>query len=546
MVADIKDLKIDSMSFGLHAIATDPDSGIKVFIENACPGDELKAEIYDVQKDMAFANITEIISASPLREEDPRCKLHKICGSCQWQHIKYEEQLNFKRINLVDAFTLNKVKLASDDYEEENYDDDYEKESTENEARKQHQSISVKGLTNPWHFRNKVIYPVETVKSTGRLLAGYYKTKSNDLINIKHCPIQYSIFEELMEGIKELCSGEGIGTPLLRHVLLRSSYDENEVLVSFILRKKLFKARDRHAIKRIFDVILREFPEVKAATINYNDDSTNVILGEETELIAGDRDYIVDKLKDIEVKISTSSFFQINNEQFCNILESIKSFIEQSRSEHQGNAEIGVSPQGRVAKRTSSRLRRTNDRSVLQVHEDHEDDENAEIGVSLHAQQDLKESDTQGAVSRLKILDAYSGIGSISLSLAKAFPQHSFKSFELNNAAVINAKDNIELNNLNNLEVELASAEEYFKEEQNLDFDIIILNPPRKGCSNKILENISKSNAKWIIYLSCNPSTLARDIKFLEGANFKLEEIKAFDMFPHTFHLETLALLTKN
>jgi 23S rRNA (uracil1939-C5)-methyltransferase len=273
------------------------------------------------------------------------------------------------------------------------------------------------------------------------------------------------------------------------------------VLVSFILRKKLFKARDRHAIKRIFDVILREFPEVKAATINYNDDSTNVILGEETELIAGDRDYIVDKLKDIEVKISTSSFFQINNEQFCNILESIKSFIEKSRSENQGNTENEV------------------------------------------PQQDLKETDTQGAVSRLKILDAYSGIGSISLSLAKAFPQHSFKSFELNNAAVINAKDNIELNNLNNLEVELASAEEYFKEEQNLDFDIIILNPPRKGCSNKILENISKSTAKWIIYLSCNPSTLARDIKFLEGANFKLEEIKAFDMFPHTFHLETLALL---
>ena len=103
MVADIKNFKIDSMSFGLHAIATDADSGIKVFIENACPGDELKAEIYDVQKDMAFANITEITSASPLREEDPRCKLHKICGSCQWQHIKYEEQLNFKRINLLDA-----------------------------------------------------------------------------------------------------------------------------------------------------------------------------------------------------------------------------------------------------------------------------------------------------------------------------------------------------------------------------------------------------------------------------------------------------------
>ncbi len=129
--------------------------------------------------------------------------------------------------------------------------------------------------------------------------------------------------------------------------------------------------------------------------------------------------------------------------------------------------------------------------------------------------------------------------------LAKNFPSMNFHSFEVNPAAVNNAKENIKLNELTNLDTELASAEEYFQAKQNLDFDIIILNPPRKGCSNKILENVTKTNVKTIIYLSCNPSTLARDIKSLEGKGFSLKDIQAFEMFPHTYHLETLALLKR-
>jgi len=457
----ITNLEIKSMSFGPHGIATDPESGLKIFIENTSPLDIVEAEIYDLQKNMAFAELKKIVKAGPSRELDPECKLHKICGSCQWQHIKYSEQLEYKKANLIDAFKQNNIDLEQ------------KKENGELLL-----DIKVKGLDTPFYFRNKVIYPVQTVKSSGRLLAGYYKTGSNDLINIKHCPIQYQIFDAIMNEAKALCSQFSIATPLLRHILLRANLAQTEVLVSFILRKKLLTANEKRKLKKIFQILIKHFPEIKAATINYNDDSTNVILGNETELICGEQDYITDSVKDVKVKISTSSFFQVNNLQFSNILHSIKSFI----------------------------------------------------------------ADAQYKCC----LDAYSGIGSISLFLAKNFPSMNFHSFEVNPAAVNNAKENIKLNELTNLDTELASAEEYFQAKQNLDFDIIILNPPRKGCSNKILENVTKTNVKTIIYLSCNPSTLARDIKSLEGKGFSLKDIQAFDMFPHTYHLETLALLKRS
>lgn len=451
--------EIESMSHGACAITTDLESGKKIFVENACPGDILDLEIYDERKDFSFAHINEVLTESDFREENPKCKLHKICGSCQWQHIKYGDQLNFKKKNLIDLLKQNKIDLSSLD----NLD----------------QNISIKGLDDPWHYRNKVIYPVSSVNSSGRVLAGYYKRKSNDLINIKYCPIQYSIFDEIIDRLKELCSEYKISDPLMRHMLLRASHDQSEVLISFIVRGKLLDKKQRIAIENIFKNIYSEYEQIKVCTLNLNDDSTNVILGPETELIAGERDFIYDQIKGVQVKISTGSFFQINNKQFCNILDAFEEYIK------------NIKPN--------------------------------------------------------KVLDAYAGLGSISLNLAKNLPETQFDAFEINSSAVADALENIKENNLNNLNFMEASAEEYFQS-YDKEFDLIILNPPRKGCTNKVLDALMKKNElKDILYLSCNPATLARDIKYLEKkSNFKVQSIKAFDMFPHSFHLETLIYLSNS
>ncbi len=447
------------MSHGAYAITTDSESGKKLFVENACPGDVLDLEIYDERKDFSFAHIKEVIIESDLREGNPKCKLHKICGSCQWQHVKYTEQLNFKKKNLIDLFNQNQVDLSQIGDPDEN--------------------ISITGLEDPWHYRNKVIYPVSSVKTTGRVIAGYYKRKSNELINIKYCPIQYSIFDEIIDRLKELCTEYEIADPLLRHMLLRASFDQSEVLISFIVRGKLLDDNQRKAIENIFKKIYSEYEQIKVCTLNINDDSTNVILGPETELIAGKRDFIYDLIKNVKVKISTSSFFQINNKQFCNILDAFEKYV------------VEIKPK--------------------------------------------------------KVLDAYAGLGSISLNLAKALPETSFDAFEINSPAVADALENIKQNDLINLNFEEASAEQYFQSNER-EFDLVILNPPRKGCTNKVLDALMKrKELKNIFYLSCNPATLARDIKYLEkNSDFRVKSVKAFDMFPHSFHLETLVQLYKS
>ena len=241
--------------------------------------------------------------------------------------------------------------------------------------------------------------------------------------------------------------------------------------------EKLLEEKHNKAIKNIFEKIYEEYEQIKVCTININDDSTNVILGAETKTIVGERDFIYDQIKNVKVKISTSSFFQINNKQFTNILDAFEESI------------LEIKPR--------------------------------------------------------KILDAYAGLGSISLNLAKALPDSEFEAFEINSSAVADAFENIKENDLKNLNFIEASAEEYFKKEGK-QFDLVILNPPRKGCTNKVLDElVKKEDLKNILYLSCNPATLSRDIKYLEKkSNFKLKSVKAFDMFPHSFHLETLVQLS--
>jgi len=470
--------KIESMSYGPFAISHSAEGEV-VFIENACPEDEVEAEVYDKRKGFSYASITELVKESSLRNPDPNCKLHKICGSCQWQHIDYNEQLKFKKKNLEDLVRESKI-----DFNEELPD--------------------VLGMEEPWNYRNKVCYPVKTVKSTGRLQAGYFKRNSNELINIKFCPIQYSIFDEIIDKVKDLCSDKLITDEVLRHILLRSNNDKSQVLLCLIVRKKELFPETHASIKEIFKTLTAEFPQLKTCTINYNTLSTNVILGEKTETVIGSG-YIFETVNDLTLRISTTSFFQVNTKQFSKIIDLI----------------------------------------VPELKADS------------------------------KILDAYCGAGIISLALAKKLSGLDITGIEVVASAIKDANKNAEINDVKAHFIEgkvedqilhlfqkapdarLASSEQAeltdvsmmtAKNKRNvadglLGVDVVIVNPPRKGCTNKVLDALGEMAVKKIIYVSCNPSTLTRDIKRLEGFGYKLKSFQGVDMFPHTYHVETLAIL---
>ena len=143
------------------------------------------------------------------------------------------------------------------------------------------------------------------------------------------------------------------------------------------------------------------------------------------------------------------------------------------------------------------------------------------------------------------VLDIYCGIGTITLSAARKAKRAI--GVEIVEKAIENAKENAEKNGIENAEFYCDSAENAVPKliESGVLPNVIILDPPRKGSDEKTLSAIASANPKRIVYVSCNPATLARDAKFLEERGYKVEKVAAVDMFPHTAHVETVVLLQK-
>lgn len=141
------------------------------------------------------------------------------------------------------------------------------------------------------------------------------------------------------------------------------------------------------------------------------------------------------------------------------------------------------------------------------------------------------------------VFDIYCGIGSISLFLAQKAKK--VYGIELIDAAIKDAKKNVELNNIDNTEFFVGKAEEVVPKlyKKGLRADVVVVDPPRKGCERIVLETIAMMQPKRVIYVSCKPSTLARDLKILDELGYRTVEIQPVDMFPHTTHVETVTVL---
>lgn len=144
------------------------------------------------------------------------------------------------------------------------------------------------------------------------------------------------------------------------------------------------------------------------------------------------------------------------------------------------------------------------------------------------------------------VFDLYSGVGSIALTIANKAKK--VIGVEIVEDAVINAKRNSELNNISNAEFYSGDCTETVQNLLNNGYtaDVVIVDPPRKGCDEKLINLISLINAKKLVYVSCNSATLARDIALLKNYGYTLKKLVCVDMFPHSLHIETAALLENN
>lgn len=144
------------------------------------------------------------------------------------------------------------------------------------------------------------------------------------------------------------------------------------------------------------------------------------------------------------------------------------------------------------------------------------------------------------------VWDLYCGIGTISLFLARRAGR--VYGVEIVPQAIQDAKNNADINDISNARFYVGKAEEVLPgmyEKEGVQADVIVVDPPRKGCEQVVLETMVKMQPERIVYVSCDPATLARDVKYLRENGYELDRVKAVDMFPHTVHVETVVLLSK-
>lgn len=438
--------KLSNLGTGIARV-----DGFVIFVENACPEDELKVKVTKVSKNYANAKIIEVIKPSPHRVE-PFCALQKVCGACQLQFIDYDYQLELKRRMVEDAMRS----IGG-------FDIDI------------HKTVSSPEIIA---YRHKVQYPVSQTKVSRRILAGYYKPNTHEIVNIKHCTIQPRICDDIIEFIRIKCFDFGISgynekkhVGDLRHVVLRVSAATGMVLVTLVVNSKKVFPR----LKDFCNEIFAEFKQVAGVCVNFNTKKTNVILSDETECVCG-KDFVKEKILNKTFRIGANTFFQINPKSAENIFAYVKNYIK----------------------------------------------ENFETPT---------------------VLDAYAGIATFGIIVSDV--AQKVVSVEENTESIEKAREVLELNNIDNVELHNEDTAKFCKKTKR-KFDVIILDPPRKGCSQESLNEVLRLSKGKIIYVSCNPATLARDLKYLCEQGCNIESVQPFDMFCHTYHVENVAVINVN
>ncbi len=415
------------------------------FVNGLFIGEEANILVLYQRAGVYYGKVKSLTKISPNRIQ-PKCKVCTICGGCQYQQIKYEEQLKYK---------TNRVKEAL--------------------ARIAHiKDVHIDtciGMDDPYYYRNKSQVPFG-VDYKGRVVFGFYKENSHEIVPNKECVIEDKRSASILWSIKELAEryklpiyNEDKGTGLLRYVLIRTSIHYDELMVVLVTSEMNFPGQ-----RNFINDLVKKHPEITTVVENVNSRHTNVILGEREKVLYG-RGFIKEDILGLSFEISASSFFQINPIQVEKLYKTALNFIDTDKKQI--------------------------------------------------------------------VLDAYSGVGTIGLIASKNAKE--VISVELNKFAHKNAIENAKRNGINNIKFYCDDAGNFIDNYKG-DIDVVIMDPPRKGSDVKFLSSVMNRKINNIVYVSCDPETLARDILFL-SKEYTIKDIKLIDMFPMTSHVETVVSL---
>ena len=347
------------------------------------------------------------------------------------------------------------------------------------------------GMETPYAYRNKAQFPVGEDKD-GNIVIGFYAGRTHHIVEQTDCCIGAPENGEVLRKVKAYMQKNQIRpyneehhSGIVRHILIRTGYHTKEIMVCLIVN--VAKASCLKNAEQLTES-LREMDGMTSVMVNFNTEKTNVILGKKSEVLWG-QPYIEDFIGDVKYQISPQSFFQVNPMQT----------------------------------------------------------------EKLYA----KALEYAGLTGNETVWDLYCGIGTISLFLAKN--ARKVYGVEIVPQAIEDARNNAKRNGIDNAEFFVGKAEEVvpafyekaLKQVQDSEAgksihpDVVVVDPPRKGCEEILLETIVKMQPQRIVYVSCDSATLARDLKFLSANGYAVKKVQPVDQFGHSVHVETVVKLVR-
>ena len=545
----IVELTIEDMSAEGRGIGKiyDDERGFAVFVQDTVVGDRAKVELTKVKKNYAFGRVSEMLALSPDRQES-FCPHSGLCGGCVYSQLSYEAQLALKEKQvreklvrlggLTDPVIMPIIGMGGEDATEV-----------------------------PFRYRNKASMPVSTgglitqkggiAKPVHEPRVGFYRPKSHNVVDCTDCLLQSEPAMAAAAALRQFMEEDHITSydprwekGLMRHMIVRTAAGTGEVMVILVINGKAIPNAPK--LVEMLDEAIYNVPvyedgplagvefnlESVIVNINKSKNLEGPILGEECITIAG-KPTITEEVGGLSFEISPLSFYQVNREQMVRLYEKALEYASLKGDETVLDLYCGVGTIGLFA--AAEMNRRT-----------------AELNAAAAARQ-VVENAASGQAAADKSPGRVIGIESVKGAVLDANRNATINGIV--NARYVCGKAEEELPRMVRTKAqeedaarkaakqygEAAAKKELLKDEslRITGADVVILDPPRAGCEQSLLEAVVKAAPERIVYVSCDPATLARDIKWLGEHGYEFKEATPCDMFPWTGHVETVAVMER-
>ncbi|QDY85628.1 23S rRNA (uracil(1939)-C(5))-methyltransferase RlmD [Paenibacillus polymyxa] len=470
--------------------------GFTLFVPGALPGEKVRVKVLKTKKQYGYAKLLDIAQASPDRIAAP-CAIYDQCGGCQLQHMSYEAQLIWKRQHVVDVLErIGKLSVATEPGEHTaeilaaSADTDGEADTVTTSDSAMNADGNADSMSR---VQGVVVHPTLGMSEPWR-----YRNKAQVPIGVTEGGLVGGFYARGSHRIVDmntcLIQDERNDEVVARvkeigRMLGISAYNEEtgRGLLRHVVVKTAFRTGE---MMLVLVTNGRDIPHADA-------------------WIGSIREHIP----------HVASICQNVNTKRTNVIFGDETRVLWGRDviyDYIGNVQFAISA-----------------RSFYQV--------NPVQTEVLYS----KTVEYAGLTGKETVIDAYCGIGTISLFLA----QHADQVYgvEIVKEAIDDARSNALLNEMRNVKFEVGASEDVIPawKEQGITADVIVVDPPRKGCDPRLLDTILEMKPERVVYVSCNPSTLARDLRILEDGGYRTVEVQPVDMFPHTVHVESVALLVR-